>query len=121
MTNEELADVLIDRLNDLTKDLGVRTDVGTLIEARVKVSQETADHPALQVSQEGPIGPWHLGVLGLMNGLCGVIPEGPKKGWGYITAVIDDNGFLESFKRTDQPQTSEETSSQGATEDPPTS
>lgn len=101
MTNEELADVLIERLNNLTKDLGVRTDIGVLIEARVKVAQETADHPTLQVTQDGPVGPWYLGALGLLNGLCGTIPDGPKKGWGYITAVIDDNGFLESFRRTE--------------------
>ena len=102
MTDEELADALIERLNKLTTDLNVRLDVGTLIEARVAVSQETADHALLQVSAKGPLGPWELGVLGLLNGLCGTIPDGPKKGWGYITAVIDDSGFLESFKRTDQ-------------------
>ncbi len=101
MTNEELADILIERLNELTRDLNIRMDVGSLIEARVKVTQQTADHPTIQVTEKGPLGPWELGVLGLLNGLCGAIPDGPKKGYGYITAVIDDNGFLESFRRTD--------------------
>jgi len=102
MTDAELADILIDRLNTLTSDLTVRMDVGALLETRVKVAQETADHPSLQVASEGPLGPWRLGVLGLLNGLVGTIPDGPKKGWGYITAVIDDQGFLESFRRTDE-------------------
>ena len=101
LDDAQLADILIDRLNKLTTDAGVRLDIGTLIETRVKVAQETADHPTLQVQSKGPLGPWELGVLGLLNGLCGTIQDGPKKGWGHITAVYDDQGFLESFKRTE--------------------
>lgn len=32
--------------------------------------------------------------------LVGTIPEGSKKGWGFITAEFNDDGKLERFLRT---------------------
>ena len=34
-----------------------------------------------------------FGILGLLNGFCGIIDKGPKEGWGPITMVTDDDGL----------------------------
>jgi hypothetical protein len=105
MDNSQLADVLIERLNHLISDLDVRKDISTLIETRVACSAATLDHPTIQASSparaaDGATGAPSVGVLGLLNGLVGVIPDGPKKGWGFITAELDDDGILTGFQRT---------------------
>ena len=59
-----------------------------LIETRVPCNQDLAEHPSIQVvAQED--GSYSVGLLGILNGLFGTIEEGPKKGWGAITAVFD--------------------------------
>jgi hypothetical protein len=131
MTDEELADELIGRLNRLLADPAVRLDVERLVQQRVPCSPATANHPTIQVEhtnrQEttnalqrffgpefGPIvaaaaGPhayegMTVGFLGLLNGVVGTIPpEGIHAGWGYIAAYFDDDGRLTHFKRTGQP------------------
>jgi hypothetical protein len=90
-----LADVLIERLNGLIQNPAIREDIGKLIETRVPCSKETLDHPTIQAGDEG------VGFLGILNGLVGTIPEGPKKGWGFIAAEFSDDGKLERFQRTD--------------------
>jgi len=104
-----LADVLIERLNALIHDPEVRADIARLIENRVTCSAATLNHETIQatpfekdkhtVKGEPPDG-W-VGVLGLLNGIVGILPDGPKKGWGYITAVFEDDGSLARFVRTD--------------------
>ena len=67
-----------------------------LCEHRVHCNAALGDHPTVQVTAD-----CEVGLLGVLNGLFGVIPEGPKKGWGYITAVYD-GGVLQRFRRTDE-------------------
>lgn len=75
--NAMLADILIERLNKLIEDPAVRADISALIETRG---------------------------LGLINGLVGVIPDGPRKDWGYIAADFDDENKLVKFLRTPMPK-----------------
>ena len=97
--NEILAETLIGRLNYLCKDPEVRAAIQALIDIRVSVTDVVVDHPSIQVVLDD--GPAKLGILGLLNGLTGVRPEEPKKGWGHITAVFDDsNGMLLRFELT---------------------
>lgn len=99
MVNVMLAETLIGRLNYLCKDPEVRAAIQALIDVRVPVTDAVADHPSIQVVSDD--GPAKLGILGLLNGLTGVRPEEPKKGWGHITAVFDDNdGTLLRFELT---------------------
>lgn len=100
--NGTLADKLIERLNNLCAAPGVRKALMDLIEVRVDVSAEVAAHPTLQVSDKNDgTGVCQLGFLGALNGLVGVIPEGPRESWGYITAVFDDDTQeLLRFERT---------------------
>lgn len=94
MTDEQLADEIIARLNAMIQDPAVRADIIKLLDVRVPVSVATADHPTIQVLDG------KMGTLGFLNGIVGVIPSGEKKDWGYITAVFDDDGDLAEFRRT---------------------
>jgi hypothetical protein len=68
-----------------------------LIERRVGVNDAMADHPTLQVSAEG-----RLGLLGVLNGLCGVIQRGKYKGRGLVTAVGQyDPTAIDLFRLTE--------------------
>jgi hypothetical protein len=51
-------------------------------------SPATAEHPTVQVDG----GSMTLGVLGLLNGLCGTIKGGERDGWGRIAASYEENG-----------------------------
>lgn len=97
--NGILADTLIQRLNSLCEAPGVRKAITDLIEVRIPISNEVADHPTLQVVDGGDDA--LLGILGFLNGLVGVLPDGPRQGWGYITAIFDDETQeLLKFERT---------------------
>ena len=86
---ELLADMLIMGLNEIAAR-DQEAVCRLMLDARVPCNDALADHPSVQVrSREGE--PHTLGVLGLLNGLIGTIDEGPKKGWGLITAVVDEN------------------------------
>jgi hypothetical protein len=60
-------------------------------------------HPGVQCVKCDE-GPYHVGMLGILNGLFGTIPTGDKAGWGIIAAVFDDKGQLVRFRRTDEEQ-----------------
>jgi hypothetical protein len=104
MTDEEVADRMIARLNSMLEDEDVRKDVQALVETRIDVSQATADHATIQVTVSAgrPI----LGFLGLLNGLVGTVQQGKFAGWGLIAAEFTDAdpSKLLRFVRTDQPK-----------------
>lgn len=107
--NENLADEIIERLNQLIVDPAIRKDIGTLLETRIPCSPAVLDHPTLQggwATQESydRKDPPGLGILGLINGLVGTIADGPRRGWGFITATFDDDMQLVSFSRTEEPK-----------------
>lgn len=67
--------------------------VETLIETRVPCNYALAGHPTLQCV---PLGGGHsVGLLGILNGLCGV----DRTGAGFIVAEFDDppSGKLTRF------------------------
>lgn len=98
MTDTELADALIARLNEVITDPEVRADVHRLVETRVPCGHVTADHPSIQVQINGEDPTF--GFIGLLNGIVGAMPGGVRAGWGYIAAVFDDQGQLLRFERT---------------------
>lgn len=100
ITNDELADNIILRLNGLVKDPDIREDIHELIEARQPCSTASAGHPTIQtVSDQSEAANPLLGFLGILNGLVGAMPDGPKAGCGYIAAVYDDADELTGFQR----------------------
>jgi hypothetical protein len=103
MSDGELADEIIGRLNLLVASYRVRLDVCKLLQVRVDVGPDTAQHPTIQVEvkdEDNPQATPQLGFLGVLNGVVGTLPDGPRKGWGYITAEFDDFGQLLGFTRT---------------------
>lgn len=101
MDDRELAKILIDRLNDLIKDYRTREAISTLLGVRAVIHRDCSDHPTIQTG--GSVVQPTLSFLGLLNGIVGVIPSGRKKGYGYITVVLDDDAKLERFELTDSP------------------
>jgi len=100
ISDSDLADAVVERLNDLIRDPKVRGDVERLVEERILVGEQTAVHGSIQV-QQNAAGDSVLGFLGLLNGVIGVIKDGSLKGWGYVAAVYDGGGRLERFRRAD--------------------
>lgn len=64
-----------------------------------KCSQDLADHPEVQCRKVGDN--CSASVLGLLNGLHGTYDDGPRAGWGPITAIwADDNKTIIRFEVT---------------------
>jgi hypothetical protein len=79
-----LAQRICDFLNELlTLD---RPAIASLISNRVPCNQTLADHPTVQAGAQH--GGFNVGMLGLLNGLCGV----RENQYGLIYAVFDDDG-----------------------------
>lgn len=95
--DELFADELIRRLNAL---LGTHPDVGAvlgeLVEYRVPCSAAVVDHPTIQLGGADAT----VGMLGILNGMTGVISSGPRSGWGLITAAVEADGRVSRFLRT---------------------
>lgn len=95
---KDAADKVIEVLNRALKADYVA--VRDLIRTRVRCSESLAHDPTIQVRQhKGQPFPT-VSVLGLINGLFGAIKEGPKKGWGHVTMVVEEDDTIERFERT---------------------
>jgi hypothetical protein len=80
----------------------------TFIEQEVHVCKAMLDDPDIQVGvseiEEGPLKGgkiYRVRPLGLINGILGAIPEGKFKGWGPICAVVEKDGSITKFARTE--------------------
>lgn len=71
--------------------------VQLMVEARPRCNNALANHPTLQVANMNG-GVFRAGLLGLLNGFCGAVEDGPRKGCGAIEACFDDVGKLISFR-----------------------
>ncbi len=78
----QLAHVVVDYLNDLLEH--DRCAVAALIANRVPCNKAMADHPTCQVAEQH--GGFHVGMLGVLNGMCGI----HYSGQGAIQACFDD-------------------------------
>ncbi len=90
---------VIDYLNGML--LMDRTAVTALMEARVPCNEELAGHRQAQSSVASDGSPC-MGALGVINGIYGVIKDGPRAGWGLITAHYNDEGEITHFGRTEE-------------------
>lgn len=93
-TKEDLADLIIDRLNEISDADPVAID--WLLSNRIATRLEY--HPTVQVkdSDHGPT----VGILGIINGIVGVIDEGSAKGSGLIAATWSEDEGRYVFLRT---------------------
>ena len=99
MMDEELAVRVVAFLNELVEI--DRPAIAALVANRVPCNEQLANHPSVQVSAQH--GGFHVGLLGLLNGLCGVRTDG----YGLITAHFATapgrNPDLLCFKLTERP------------------
>jgi len=98
-TDQKLAVILIHRLNALLEaDPSLRETFGLLVRTRVTCSDSVRDHETIQVSVEE--GCNYVGFLGMLNGIVGAIQQDRFKGWGYIAAVVEEDGSVSTFRLT---------------------
>jgi hypothetical protein len=71
-----------------------RPVIAALIANRVPCNKALADHPTVQAGAQH--GGYHVGMLGILNGLFGTYEDG----YGPITAEFGDNGLLVRFRIT---------------------
>ena len=97
----ELAQIVVDFLNELAEI--DRPAVAALIANRVPCNEELADHDTVQVSAQH--GGFHVGMLGLLNGLCGAKEDSA----GVIGAIFEDgaNGGYRDLLRFEVLQSQE--------------
>lgn len=102
MINEVVTERVLEMMTEIAA-----TDpeaVRRLIEARVPCNETLAQHPTVQVGRISADDPrYEVGLLGILNGLCGTFDRGPKQGWGPIRAIVEDDGNVR-FERTSSPE-----------------
>lgn len=89
-------DEAISFLNELTRIDAAAMEA--LVETRVACHQVMVDHPTVQIAVDDD-GDGTIGFLGVLNGLFGIYEGGPKKGWGSICAVWEQDGSFSGFKK----------------------
>lgn len=90
----ELAEKTISFLNSLVELDKIA--VSELVDSRVLCNSKLADHPTVQVRGYGPVTP-SVGLLGILNGLCGSYDDEPKKGFGPISAQFSSGKIVAFF------------------------
>lgn len=73
-----------------------RDFIEAIVAKRFPCNAAMADHPTVQVVSDGP---FRAGLLGILNGYFGAYDDGPRAGWGPITAVYSGAKLVE-FLRT---------------------
>lgn len=73
--------------------------MGKLVTYRANCNAGMADHPTVQVgkNERGPA----VTMLGILNGYAGTFDDGKWKDWGPIAAVVEPDGSVSGFERTD--------------------
>lgn len=82
MVDLKLAQKIINYLNEL-----VALDkpcIAAMVSNRIPCNEKLAEHPSCQVGYRN--GGFSVGLLGIINGMCGTYDDGPRKGWGAIAA-----------------------------------
>ena len=92
--------------------------MGKLISARQPCNDAILNHPTIQASaakmwktakhsHNRPMGIDEMrdtqgvaGFIGVLNGYCGAYDDGPKKGWGPISVIVEDDGTVSRVFRT---------------------
>lgn len=74
--------------------------MGKLIAHRVQCNETLRDHATVQTGPGETLGTGEVGMLGILNGYCGVIGAGKYKGWGNIAAIVEKDGRCTGFVAT---------------------
>jgi hypothetical protein len=100
-------DAIIEFLNEVARiDAAF---LGRLVAARVPCNDAILNHPTIQAgtAREFSAADGHVddlvpvcGLLGIFNGYCGTFDDGPKRGWGPLSMMIEVDGSVSSVFRT---------------------
>lgn len=75
-----------------------------IVTNRMKCNQETWEHQTIQVGTyttgDGPK-QCDVSLVGILNGIFGTIKGGKLDGYGYIAVILDENGKVLRFERTE--------------------
>lgn len=98
------ADDVIKLLNEIA-ELD-RDAISSLLTIRFDCNEALADHPSVQVREEGD-GRFSVSMLGILNGLFGTLGgDGERKDWGHIMMITtwdeekNEPMKIEKFVRT---------------------
>jgi len=89
-----LAQSVVNLLNDLLQC--DQKAIEALVEHRVPCNERMHNRPNILLGVDG------LGALGLINSIIGTVEEGPRKGWGLIMAIFNNDNKLIHFTLTDE-------------------
>ncbi len=92
-----LATRIVDFLNEL---LAIDSEAITAIcKTRVRCNELLKNHPTVQVKffQDQQDQYAEVGMIGILNGMCGAYDDGELRGWGCIVAHIEEDGFISRF------------------------
>ena len=94
MIDLRFAQRCVDLLNEMIEvDPGA---VNELVNARVRCNDRLADHPSVQVGASGEA--YEVGLIGVLNGLCGAYDSGPRQGWGAVAVIFGADGRVTGAK-----------------------
>lgn len=92
MSNQDIDLVLAKRIVNFMNELLQldRNAIVNLINTRMVCNKELAEHPTVQVTGQGDD---VVGILGVLNGLCGIYDNG----FGAIAVVTDNIKGIQKF------------------------
>lgn len=105
MVNRQMAERCVELLNEM-----IESDpeaVSGLCSARIPCNEALADHPTVQVgpcpscSDDPQVD--RVGLLGVLNGICGAYDDGPRKGWGAVAVVFQHGRVIEARLLENEP------------------
>lgn len=90
MDDEQFAEEIIFRLNNLIQNPDARDLVTKMIDQRIQAGGWVESHPTIQATESG-----RVGLMGIINGLVGR----QESGWGYVAVQTDSDGTICQFQR----------------------
>ena len=72
--------------------------MANFIAGRIPCNAALGEHPTVQTGLHE--GSYNAGPLGILNGLFGIKDDEPRKGWGPIAAMVNEDGSIDRFERT---------------------
>ena len=75
--------------------------MSNMCEHRTLCKKELAEDPTIQVMRDPDTHEDLVGVLGIINGILGIRPDG----YGPVCMVVDDSGEMTGFAKTPDPPT----------------
>lgn len=76
--------------------------VQSFVTTRFPCNQAVWDHPTIQVGTHTAGREADVSMLGILNGVFGTVKGGKLDGYGFIAVVLDENGRVLKFKRTEE-------------------